>query len=266
MTLPHGDYTELARDYASHRAGYAPELPAVLLAGARRAAADGDALDFVDVGAGTGIWTRMVARHGCRTIAVEPNARMRELGRRSSGDLAIDWRDGSAERTGLADGSCDLLTMASSFHWTDFERATEELARVLRPGGLFAALWNTRVLETNPLLVEIEAELARLVPHLRRVSSGRSAFCEGLTERLAGCGPFDDVRYLEGRHVERMTPERYLGIWRSVNDVRVQAGEETFAAFLAYVDDRTSGRPHVDATYLTRVWTARARGGSRGAC
>lgn len=257
MTPPHGDYTGLAQDYARYRAGYAPVLPAALLGLARGGGAAERVLDFVDVGAGTGIWTRMVAGRACRTTAVEPNEAMLALGRQTSAGLPIEWSQGSAEETGLAADSCDLLTMASSFHWTDFERATAEFCRVLRPGGVFAALWNTRLLEADPLLLEIEAELERMVPRLERVSSGRSAFCEGLTERLLGCGRFADVLYLEGRHVERMTPERYLGIWRSVNDVRVQAGEALFARFLDHVAGKTRQLDFLDATYLTRAWAAR---------
>jgi len=150
--------------------------------------------------------------------------------------------------------------MASAFHWADFERATLEFSRVLRPGGIFAALWNTRLIETSPLLVEIEAELKRQVPSLERVSSGRSSFCEELGERLDSCGRFTDLLYMEGRHIERMTPERYLGIWRSVNDVRVQAGEAVFARFLGYVEERTRDLDSFQVTYLTRVWTARVPG------
>jgi SAM-dependent methyltransferase len=262
MTLSHGDYTRLARDYANHRPGYAPGVVAVLIERTARGRAElrDRGPDYVDVGAGTGIWTRMLAARARHAIAVEPNDAMRKEGQRASRGSAISWRAGSAEDTGLETDSCDLLTMASSFHWTDFERATAEFARVVRPGGLFAALWNTRDLERDPLLAEIEAELGRRVPHLARVSSGRSAFCEGLTERLSACGRFDEVGYLEDRHVERMTPERYLGIWRSVNDVRVQAGERVFAEFLAWVETKIHEREHIDATYLTRVWTARLLG------
>lgn len=264
MTLVHGDYTSLASDYARHRPSYAPDLPERLVAEALGGTGrPRHAIDFVDVGAGTGIWTRMVAPHVRRATAVEPNESMRALGRRGGGGDAIRWRSGCAERTGLPACSADLVTMASSFHWAAFEPATAELARVLRPGGVFAALWNTRRLGEDPLLLEIEAELARRVPNLERVSSGRSAFCEGLTERLAGCGHFARVHYVEGRHVERMSPERYLGVWRSVNDVRAQAGEERFARFLSFVARRTAGLGHIDAAYTTRAWLAHAPGGVR---
>ena len=260
MDLSHGDYTRLARDYAAYRPGYAPRAAGVLVSTAagslpvEEVAAD---VRFVDVGAGTGIWTRQVARLGCPTIAIEPNDAMRELGRREAPELGIEWRAGRAEATGLPDASCDLLTMASSFHWTDFDAATAEFVRVLRPGGLFAALWNTRRLEANPLLVEIEAELDRRVPELERRSSGGSKVCEDLVDRLGECGRFDDLAHFELEHSEEMSLERYLGIWRSVNDVRVQAGEQRFTEFLEWIEARCRGSEPIVATYTTKVALAR---------
>jgi hypothetical protein len=137
--------------------------------------------------------------------------------------------------------------------------ATREFHRVLRPRGRFTALWNPRLIEINPLLVEIEAHLATLRPNIKRVSSGRSGITESLTEQLWSSRHFEDVVYLEGRHVISMTPERYLGAWRSVNDLRVQLGAESFDAFLEFVERRTSGLKQIEATYLTRAWSARRK-------
>jgi hypothetical protein len=151
--------------------------------------------------------------------------------------------------------------MASSFHWANFETATQEFHRVLRPSGRFTALWNPRLIEVNPLLVEIETYLEKLRPNIKRVSSGRSGITETLTEQLWASPYFEDVVYLEGRHVIEMSAERYLGAWRSVNDLRVQLGPENFDAFLACVKQRIAGLKFIKATYLTRAWSARRRGG-----
>jgi hypothetical protein len=150
--------------------------------------------------------------------------------------------------------------MASSFHWTNFDTATQEFHRVLRAGGHFTALWNPRLIEVNPLLVEIEAHLDTLRPNIKRVSSGRSGITETLTERLWASPCFEDVVYLEGRHIIEMTPERYLGAWRSVNDLRVQLGPEKFDAFLDFVEKRIASQKVIEATYLTRAWSARRKG------
>lgn len=190
-------------------------------------------------------------------LAVEPNDAMRRAGQAQNGDLDITWYAGAAEATGLPTASVDMACMASSFHWPDFDAAVKEFARIVKPGGLFMALWNTRRYESNPLLVEIEGYLHKLVPELQRVSSGRSAFCEALTERLGARPEFADILYVEGRHTEMQTPERYIGLWESVNDVRVQAGEERFAQFLDHICERMKDTDVIAADYLTRAWIAR---------
>lgn len=255
--LKAGDFTGLAGDYSQHRPDYCPSVLKGLLGLLEKPASQ---TDFVDVGAGTGIWTRMVAAAGVKSaIAVEPNDDMRANGKADSTAPKIQWVEGSAEETGLPAASADWLTMASSFHWTDFDRASREFHRVLKPGGRFTALWNPRLIEINPLLVEIESYLDELRPNLTRVSSGRSGITATLTERLWDSPVFTDVVYIEGRHLIAMTPERYLGAWRSVNDLRVQLGPEKFEHFLDYVSGKVKGLNVVEATYLTRAWSARRK-------
>lgn len=256
-TLKAGDFTGLAKNYSEHRPDYCPSVLKGLLGLISKSAAH---VDFVDVGAGTGIWSRMVFDAGVKSVtAVEPNDDMRANGIADTQKTSIRWMAGSAEETGLSTSSADWLSMASSFHWADFDKATQEFHRVLRPGGRFTALWNPRLIEVNPLLVEIEAHLDTLRPNIKRVSSGRSGITETLTERLSVSPRFEDVVYLEGRHVIKMTAERYLGVWRSVNDLRVQLGPDKFESFLDFIEKRVSGLKIVEATYLTRAWSARRK-------
>lgn len=253
--MKHGDFTGLAGQYSRHRAGYSESVRDAILSLTGRPASE---IDFVDVGAGTGIWTRMVASRKPRSaVAVEPNDDMRAHGEEDSRSYPIRWMVGSGESIPVPSASCDLATMASSFHWVDFEKGAREFHRVLRAGGRFTALWNPRMIEANPLFVEIEERLRSIIPGRKRVSSGNSEFTATLTERLYTCGLFTDVIYIEGRHVEQMSPDRYIGLWKSVNDVRVQAGEKTFAEFITWVQQRISGLTKIDATYTTRAWSAR---------
>jgi ubiquinone/menaquinone biosynthesis C-methylase UbiE len=253
--IKHGDYTGLAGDYAKFRPGYAPHVATAILSYVGRDAAS---IDAADVGAGTGIWTRMLAARGLHSvIAVEPNDDMRGQGIETSRGTGIVWHKGSAEATGLPDASVDLVSMASSLHWADFDRACDEFHRILRPGGVFAALWNPRLIEVNPLLVEIEAQITRLKPDLRRVSSGRSGITERLTDMLSAKPQFAAVLYLEGRHSQHQTPEQYIGAWRSVNDLQVQLGSELFRQFLDFIEKRIAGLTAIETTYLTRAWVAR---------
>ena len=254
--IQHGNFDTLADDYAKYRPGYSEGVLSAILSLIPR---QSEQIEFADIGAGTGIWSRLVARRGCRTTAVEPSDPMRAAGLAANEGLGIRWFKGTAEDTGLPSGAFDLCSMASSFHWADFDVAVQEFSRILRPKGFLVVLWNPRNIEANPLLVEIEAKLRDLVPEMKRVSSGRSEFCSELTERFAECQQFENALYLEGHHVELMTPERYIGAWRSVNDVRVQAGEERFAEFMAFVEQHTRSLDVIECPYLTRAWVVRRR-------
>ena len=96
-----------------------------------------------------------------------------------------------------------------------------------------------------------------VVPNMKRVSSGRSEFCNNLTQNLTQRSEFKDVLYLEGHHTERQSIEHYIGLWESVNDIRVQAGEAKFAQFISFIQESTQFLDHIDAEYLTRAWLAR---------
>ncbi len=256
--LKHGDFTGLADTYSRYRTGYAPSVRAAILGLLGRPASE---LDAVDVGAGTGIWTRMLAAAGFRSVtAIDPNADMRAAGERDSAGYDITWRVGRGEDTKLADRCADLVSMASSFHWVDFDTGTAEFARILRPGGWFVAMWNPRVVEANPVLADIEAELLRIKPDLVRVTSGRTGFVQTVADRLWEHPAFDDVIALEGRHVVRQNVDEYIGAWRSVNDIQVQLGTDGFQRFLDYARSRvTAAGGNVETLYLTRAWAARRR-------
>jgi SAM-dependent methyltransferase len=94
----------------------------------------------VDLGAGTGILSRLLRELGHDVIAVEPDEQMRGQLRAASPGITV--LGGAAESIPLADGSVDAVVAGQAYHWFDGERAHPELARVLRPGGVFAAFWN----------------------------------------------------------------------------------------------------------------------------
>ncbi|MGH3170071.1 MAG: class I SAM-dependent methyltransferase [Trebonia sp.] len=253
--LVHGDFTDLAESYSRYREGYALSVRTALLGLLGRPASQ---LDAVDVGAGTGIWTRILADGGFRSVtAVEPNENMRQAGIRDSVNSRILWRAGRGEQTGLPDASTDLVSMASSFHWVDFDRGTGEFIRLLRPGGWFVALWNPRLIEANPVLAEIEGELSNIKRSMKRVSSAHPEMIRTLADRLYAHPGFDEVVVLEGRHEVEQSVSRYIGIWESVNDVRVQLGEERFNQFMDYTRSKLEGLGTVTVTYLTRAVAAR---------
>ncbi|MBO0702770.1 MAG: methyltransferase domain-containing protein [Candidatus Dormibacteraeota bacterium] len=117
-----------------------PEPPAEL-AGLLSQYAGAARPQVVDLGAGTGLSTSVWEGRATRVVAVEPSPDMRQaLERRlASWRTAHQVRSGSAEDTGLPDAAADVVTAGQAMHWFDPERALTEIARILRPGGVFCA-------------------------------------------------------------------------------------------------------------------------------
>jgi SAM-dependent methyltransferase len=101
----------------------------------------------VDVGAGTGLFTRTLLSKAGQVIAVEPDARMREvLAARSPGVRVVE---GQGESIPLPDASADAVFVSSAWHWMDPELAVPEIGRVLRDGGRFGLIWTSRDREVD---------------------------------------------------------------------------------------------------------------------
>jgi SAM-dependent methyltransferase len=128
----------VAADYAEHRPDYPAEAVAWCVAPTGRPVAG---LRVLDLGAGTGKLTALLAELGADVTAVEPDqAMLAELRRRLPSVRALH---GPAEAIPLADGSVDAVLCAQSLHWFDLSRAVPEIARVLVAGGALGALWNS---------------------------------------------------------------------------------------------------------------------------
>ncbi|MBN9542968.1 MAG: class I SAM-dependent methyltransferase [Alphaproteobacteria bacterium] len=254
--IKHGDFTGLASNYSKYRPAYS-EYVLDAIAGYLN---KGTSINCADVGAGTGIWTRMLAKKfNNRIFAVEPNEDMRNHGINDSQATGVIWAEGTGENTNLPSDSFDLVSMASSFHWVDFQKGMQEFHRILKKDGCFVALWNPRVIEYNPLFIEIENYLNELNGNISRVSSGSSEFVDNLAKNFATLENFGDVLYLEGFHTQHFTKETYLGVWNSVNDIRHQLGEEKFEKFLNFINGLFPENEEIEVLYKTRAWIVRKK-------
>lgn len=117
-----------------------------------------------DMGAGTGIFTRILLERGATVYAVEPNADMLAQAEHDlSGMPGFFPVHAPAEETGLDSGCVDFITAAQAFHWFDFDGAQREFARILKPGGKAVLIWNDRVTEGDSFGKEYDGLLERYV-------------------------------------------------------------------------------------------------------
>jgi ubiquinone/menaquinone biosynthesis C-methylase UbiE len=132
-------FSSKAEKYARYRWEYAPRAVEAIFT---TAGLSGDST-VADIGAGIGILTRQFTGRIQRVIAVEPNLEMRrEAEKRLPLSPSCLMMDGSGERTGLADRSVDLITVAQAIHWMEGEAVQKEFLRILKPGGWLAILRN----------------------------------------------------------------------------------------------------------------------------
>lgn len=141
-------------DYVRARPGYPPEVVTTLV---QRFGLVPE-WTIADVGAGTGISAALFLAHGCRVIAVEPNAAMRAAASaRLGGNARFLAVDAAAEATTLEPASVEAVVAAQAFHWFDRPRFRAECRRILKPGGVVALLWNVRRPDGSPFAAGYEA-------------------------------------------------------------------------------------------------------------
>lgn len=130
-------FSQRARDYVAGRPSYPREAIDALFDGL----GDPASLTAVDLGAGTGISSRLLAGRGAFVYAVEPNQAMRES---AEGDPNVAWVPCGAESTSLRSGVADLVVAFQAFHWFAYDTALPEMQRLLRPSGRCAVVYNER--------------------------------------------------------------------------------------------------------------------------
>jgi len=146
-------FSSRVENYIKYRPGYPNEVIDTLRSEC------GLTVDSIiaDIGSGTGILTEMFLRNGNAVYGIEPNREMREAGERLlKGYPRFHSVAAQAEQTRLPDQSVDFITAGQAFHWFDREKAREEFARILKPKGWIALIWNERVTTTTPFLVAYE--------------------------------------------------------------------------------------------------------------
>ena len=213
--------------FASDYDRFRPRPPRVLLEVlCRYARVERPAL-VIDLGGGTGLSTRAWSGSAERVVGIEPNPAMLAVAEAAAG---VEYRQAFGHDTGLPDAGADIVTASQSLHWMDPEPTFAEAARILRPGGVFAAYdydW--------PPVVDPDVDAAFIAHRGHRAElrarlgiqrgADRWAKHEHL-ERLRASGRFRVCREVVLHSVEQGDAERVVGFARSLGLPAVAPDDE----------------------------------------
>lgn len=215
-------YEAAAHDYEAGRPSYA--------AGAVQVLADLDAVGpdrlALDVGAGTGKWTRALRAAGSTVVAAEPVAAMRSVLRAVLPEALVVA--GTAEALPVASARVDLVCAATALHWFDLERALAEMVRVTRPGGHLAVVRNDRDRSVD-WVARLESILE---PHRRHVPVASRTPWREVVRSHPLLTPITDARFDNPHEMDRAGLRRRIGSLSYIG--AMPPGER--AAVLAEVD------------------------------
>lgn len=206
-----------------------------------------------DVGAGVAHLTLMLAARGLDVTAVEPNDAMRAAGIKRTGSFAnVRWHEGTGEKTGQPEHAFPIVTFGSSFNVCDRPAALKETARILKPRGWFACMWNHRELD-DPVQRDIEAIIKSFVP-----GYGYGTRREDQTAMIDASGLFGPVIHLGARVVHEQPIPECVEAWRSHATLERQAGS-AFGDVVAAIERYLAGlnRAAIPIPYTTNIWVAR---------
>jgi SAM-dependent methyltransferase len=234
---PQRRFSRTVEHYRRHRPSY-PEALVDWIAARVPAGAP-----VVDVGAGTGIFSRQLASRGLDVIGVEPNADMRAAAEREGG---VRYMAGEASALGLPPKSAGLVIAAQAFHWFPLEPTLVEWRRVTRDDGWCGVVYNLRA--PTPFGDAYQQLLDRIREY--RVAPKGSEALRALEARLATFEPF------EVEHVQSLDRDAFIGRALSSSYVAHAADQDGVRAALAALFDRYAQDGQVSFKYraVARLW------------
>lgn len=246
-----GDFTSNAADYGQ-RPPYDGRVLSALVFLVRNRFGN---VRLAELGAGTGNLLRSLEETDISGYAIEPNPAMRSVAR----DLApnerrFKWLDGTAESSGLSDACVNWTILGNAYPFVDTAAMFREARRILVSQGFLTIAWNVRDFKRDALQDSIEETVKTMVPNLRRTGS---SVVDIMEETNTG-GLFREFLYIEGKHIQTFSPERFLATWKAGCDVPSQTSPKLWEEIIEKTKTMIPSADQIETRWLTRTWTFEA--------
>ncbi|HEV3188590.1 MAG TPA: methyltransferase domain-containing protein [Acidimicrobiales bacterium] len=204
-------------------------------------------MHVLDLGAGTGIFTRQILPYVEKVTAVDPSSSMRASLREET--HGVEVLEGSDVAIPLGEGVVDAVFVAQAFHWFDASKALAEIHRVLVPGGALGLIWNERD-ETVAWVEELSRAMRWDIHQPYRVGTDFSD--------VIAAGPFEDVARVEFKHTQTLTREGLYQRVLTTSYISLMSEQEQDVLMrdVALVVERQA--EPITLPYVTSVYTAKA--------
>lgn len=244
-------FSEKGKFYSAGRPGYPNELFTHLVN--RRILTPNTVC--ADIGSGTGIFTMQLSEFSKHVFAIEPNESMRTAAKANfSSCNNITSVSATAEHTGIADSSVDLITVAQAFHWFDRDAFKSECQRILRGNGYVVLVWNDRDISNAVIKDNFEVN-KKFCPEFKGSSNGMNFEKENFINFF--CGDFEMTEFVNNYvydmeiFINRNLSSSYSP---KPNDARYSEYIDAIkAVFEKHIVNGTVNYPYVTRCYIGKV-------------
>ena len=235
-------YPDWAFDFLRERCGLVP-----------------DAVTF-EIGAGTGTATRQLLERGANPlVAIEPDERLAAFLRETIPDNALTVLIAPFEEAVLQESSFDLGISATAFHWLNEDSALTKVAKLLRPGGWWAMLWNVFGDSRLPDPFHEATKSLLNKPLSPSAGNGEVPFALDAEARLAALeetAAFDSVEHRKSTWSLVLDPDQTVALYGTYSNVNIRPDrEEVLNELRRIARDEFQGR--VIRNMITSLYVAR---------
>ena len=242
-----GNFNQLAYSYKTSRPSYSKNIIKFIKSLPYE---NPKKITSLDLGSGTGIFTKEIAKISHRVVGVELS---KEMIANSYKIKNVKYKNKSVDKLKI-NIKFDIISAASCFHWFNNEKVKDFIKKNLKKKGYFLICYNSRNISKNSFLKKVEKKIISLNKKFKsRVSSGQSKFVENKVLNFSKISKLSYPFYLEFNHFEKFSKKRYFTVWESSNEFRNKLGEKNYSIFLKWLEKKFP-KNGINAEYINKCW------------